>query len=249
MQNIYFKARSRSSGQKFPSFHKSLTPNLFWVCSIQSFLLQTSTSLSVSIPYICPPLPDGLPFGVSKFSDVRYKVHVIHRYHVRTKKERVTYSQRSEEKMKRSNIKNQQTGERKRDKNEQTRKQRKQATKGMKVGHENERKCMKGKREARNAGMTRKSREREIVLKKYRRGRNEEKGIPLYAMPGHSPHSQSAAIAGSPITVFHDANLCAITQYSFHVTLCAMLRCPSHLHFRAMTDHAITVSTSGTVRD
>ena len=121
---------------------------------------------------------------------------------MRTKKERVTYSQRSEEKMKRSNIKNQQTGERKRDKNEQTRKQRKQATKGMKVRHENERKCMKGKREARNAGMIRKSRKREIVLKKYRRGRNEEKGIPLYAMPGHSPHSNQQLLQAVPSPYF-----------------------------------------------
>jgi hypothetical protein len=94
-----------------------------------------------------------------------YTVHVSHRYGVRTKKERVTYSQRSEEKMKRSNIKNQQTGERKRDKNEQNRKQRKQATKGMKAQHENERKYWKGKWEVRNTGMTRKSRKRETVEK------------------------------------------------------------------------------------
>jgi len=36
----------------------------------------------------------------------------------------------------------------------------------MKVLHENEGKYMKGKREARNAGMTRKSRKRDTVLKK-----------------------------------------------------------------------------------
>lgn len=89
--------------------------------------------------------------------------------------------------------------------------------------------------------MTGKSGKREILWKKYRRGRNEENGIPLYAMPGHSPHSQSVAIAGRPITVLHDAKLCAIARYSSHIT-CAIARCSSHMHFRAMTDHAILLA-------
>ena len=111
----------------------------------------------------------------------------------------------------------------------------------MKVWHEIERKYTEGKREAGSVGMTGKSGKREILWKKYRRGRNEEKGIPLYAMPGHSPHSQSVAIAGRPITVLHDAKLCAIARYSSHIT-CAIARCSSHMHFRAMTDHAILLA-------
>jgi hypothetical protein len=118
---------------------------------------------------------------------------------------------------------------------------------GMKVWHENERKYMEGKREARNVGITRKGGKREIVLKKYRRGRKEEKGIPLYAMPGHSPHSQSVAIAARPITLFHEAKLCAIAQYSSHDTCHVTLFLPYALQSNDRPCH--TVSPSGTVRD
>jgi hypothetical protein len=48
---------------------------------------------------------------------------------VRTQKDRVTYSQRSEMKTKKNYTKDKQMGERKRNKNEQNRKLRKQATK------------------------------------------------------------------------------------------------------------------------
>jgi hypothetical protein len=152
------------------------------------------------------------------------------RYKVKTKK---NYKKRNNGRKK----------ERMRDKNEQNRKQWKQATKGMKVWHENERKCMEGKTEARNVGNDTKEWEKGNSVGKNTEEeemrRNEYLYMPCQARPGHSPHSQSVPIAGRPITVFHDATLCALARCSSHITLCAMLRCSSHMYFRPMTDHSI----------